>query len=106
MNFLGINKIYLFGFDGTLLGNFEDNADKFFKSRLHFYVYLISCRHAFAFNFKLSFPMYLRPKKDLEDVDTMALKLKDRIYRIKTNSKQTAKFKNIPDVDLSILLPN
>ena len=38
-----------------LLGNFEDNVDRYFKSRMHFYFFLILCRKAFSYGFKLDF---------------------------------------------------
>tara|TARA_Y100000816_G_C26016924_1_gene531877 strand:- start:17 stop:979 length:963 start_codon:yes stop_codon:yes gene_type:complete len=105
IKYMGINNIYLIGFDGSMLGNFEDNVDRYFKSRMHFYFFLILCRKAFSYGFKLDFPFYLRPKKDLIETDNLFAKL-DFVYRIKGKQRDIARFDNLQEVDLKFLVGN
>ena len=104
MNFMGIKDIYLFGFDGTLFGNFEDNVQNLFKSKLHFYIFYFLLRKAFDFSFKLNFPLYLRPKLDLESTDLLCKQLPSKIYRIVGNDSPTYSFKHMEDVEIDRLL--
>ncbi len=104
MHFMGIKKIYLFGFDGTLFGNFEDNSANLFKSRMHFYLFYVLHRKAFDYHFKLNFPLYLRPKFDLESTDLLCKQLKSEVYRIKGNDSPAYEFKYIEDVEMDEIL--
>ena len=104
LNFMGIRDIYLFGFDGTLLGNFEDNVTTLFKSRFHFYLFYFLLRKAFDYSFKLNFPLYLRPKFDLESTDLLCKQLPSNIYRYIGKDSPTYKFKYIQDIELDKFL--
>lgn len=104
LKYLGINNTYLFGFDGTMKGVFENNSDVLFKSRYHFYLFLFFCRNAFSHDFKLSFPLYLRPKQDLKDFDNLVEMLDSKISRIETNSKSVARLQNVKDISISYIM--
>ena len=43
LKYMGIKDIFLFGFDGTMNGVFENNSYSLFKSQFHFYLF----RHFF-----------------------------------------------------------
>jgi len=104
MKYMGINNIYLIGFDGTMFGTFENNADKLFKSRLHFYAFIFLCRRAFSHNFSVNYPIYLRPKSDLFDVDELLEMLDFEIFRLKGSHYETAEFMNMKEISVSELL--
>ncbi len=104
LRYLGCEELYLFGMDGTMLGTFENNADAMFKSRLHFYLFLVRCRRALSSNLKLSFPMYLRPSKDREDLDELLCRLSEPVFRITTRDMPRATFANVEEVCISSIL--
>ena len=101
---MGIKDIFLFGFDGTMNGVFENNSYLLFKSQFHFYLFLLLCRKAFSHNFKLSYPPYLRPKKDLRDFDRLSSKIESQVLRIHSDGYKVAKFKNLKEVDISYIM--
>lgn len=105
IKYLGLKDVYLLGFDGTMLGVFEYNADKIFKSKLHFYLFLFLCRHAFSHNYKINIPMYLRPKNDLTDFDLLLDEFEFNVYRIIDRSyKKIANFKNTIECSMAKIL--
>ncbi len=104
LNFMGIRDIYLFGFDGTLLGNFEDNVTTLFKSRFHFYLFYFLLRKAFDHSFKLNFPLYLRPKFDLESTDLLFKQLPSNIHRIIGHDSPVYEFQHIQEIEMDRLL--
>jgi len=81
LDFLGFQKVFFLGMDMNFYGNFEHENLKIFKSKIHFYIFLLLIRNSLNGNFKLNFPIYMRPKEEFFTLDQV-LKPDNKFFRV------------------------
>jgi hypothetical protein len=86
LKYLGFTKTYFLGMDMNFLGSFEYDFRTIFKSKIHYYLFLILIRKTLNGNFKLNFPIYLRPKDDFLNLE-LIIPTVNNFYRVISDDK-------------------
>jgi len=94
LKFLGFKKIYFLGMDMNFFGSFEFNFREIFKSKFHLYLFIFLIRKTLNGNFKMNFPIYLRPKEEFLNLKSI-IPDQNNYYRVITNGKLL----NIPKIN-------
>lgn len=88
LKFLGFEKIFFLGMDMNFFGNFSYDFREIFKSKYHLYLFLFVIRKTLNGNFKMNFPIYLRPKEEFDTLKSI-IPEKNNFFRIIDNDKYT-----------------
>lgn len=102
LKYLGFKKTYFLGMDMNFLGSFEYDFRNIFKSKIHFYLFLILIRKTLNGNFKLNFPIYLRPQDDFLNLK-LIIPINNNFYRVIADDKY-AKVPNLNEINLKNFL--
>ena len=94
LKFLGFKKIYFLGMDMNFFGSFEFDFREIFKSKFHLYLFIFLIRKTLNGNFKMNFPIYLRPKEEFLNLKSI-IPDQNNYYRVITNEKLS----NIPKIN-------
>ncbi len=94
LKFLGFKKIYFLGMDMNFFGSFEFDFREIFKSKFHLYLFIFLIRKTLNGNFKMNFPIYLRPKEEFLNLKSI-IPDQNNYYRVITNEK----LPNIPKIN-------
>ncbi len=94
LKFLGFKKIYFLGMDMNFFGSFEFDFRKIFKSKFHLYFFIFLIRKTLNGNFKMNFPIYLRPKEEFLNLKSI-IPDQNNYYRVITNEK----FSKVPKIN-------
>jgi hypothetical protein len=94
LKFLGFKKIYFLGMDMNFFGSFEFDFREIFKSKFHLYLFIFLIRKTLNGNFKMNFPIYLRPKEEFLNLKSI-IPDHNNYYRVITNEKSS----NIPKIN-------
>ena len=81
LNFFGFKKIFFLGLDMDFFGSYEYRYLDIFRSKFHFYSFLFLIRKTLNGNFKMNFPIYLRPKEEFFDLNKI-LKIQNNFIRV------------------------
>jgi len=65
LDHIHLKRAYFLGLDLSMMGAMEFSADRIFKTKLHFYYFMFLARRSFGANFRLNWPLFLRPKSDI-----------------------------------------
>ena len=71
LQYLGFKKIYFLGMDMNFLGSYEFDFREIFISKYHLYLFLFTIRKTLNGNFRMNFPIYLRPKDEFENLSNI-----------------------------------
>ena len=102
LKYLGFEKNYFLGMDMNFFGSFEYDFREIFKSKFHFYTFLFIIRKTLNGNFKMNFPIYLRPKDEFKNLKLIIPDM-NNFYRVITNEKYT-KVPKLNEINLSQFL--
>ena len=105
LKYLGFSDIYFLGFDMNLLGTFEYNGLKTFKSQFHYLLFMTLIRKAIRHgaNVKLNFPFHLRTKQEFTDLEVFIEKTHFKLLRIEGDSMKIGKVENMNKVAIEEL---
>ena len=94
LKFLGFRKVYFLGMDMNFFGSFEFDFREIFKSKYHLYLFIFLIRKTLNGNFKMNFPIYLRPKEEFVNLNSI-IPDKNNYYRVITSEK----FAKVPKIN-------
>ena len=94
LKYLGFEKIYFLGMDMNFLGSYEFDFRKIFISKYHLYFFLFIIRKTLNGNFKMNFPIYLRPRDEFETLSNI-IPDKNNFYRVVNFSD----YKTLPKIN-------
>lgn len=94
LKFLGFKSIYFLGMDMTFFGSFEFDFREIFKSKLHIYLFIFLIRKTLNANFKMNFPVYLRPKEEFLNLK-LIINENNNYFRVITKDN----YLNIPKIN-------
>jgi hypothetical protein len=96
LNYLGFKKIFFLGMDMNFFGSYAYDFKEIFKSTYHLYLYLFIIRKTLNGNFKMNFPIYLRPKEEFNNLE-MIIPSENNFYRVvdKSNYVKVPKLNEI-----------
>ena len=86
LKFLGFKKIYFLGMDMNFFGSFEFDFREIFKSKFHLYLFIFLIRKSLNGNYKLNYPIYLRPQQEFLNLK-LIIPDQNNYYRVVTNGK-------------------
>lgn len=86
MKYLGFKKVFFLGMDMNFFGSFEYDFREIFKSKLHLSVFIFLVRKTLNGNFKMNYPIYLRPKDEFLNLDQI-IPEKNNFFRVVTKDK-------------------
>ena len=89
LKYLGFKKIYFLGMDMNFFGSYAYDFREIFKSVFHLYLFIFIIRKTLNGNFKMNFPIYLRPKEEFENLNFILPK-ENNFYRVINRKKYTA----------------
>ena len=78
----------------NFLGSFEYDFKTIFKSKIHYYLFLILIRKTLNGIFKLNFPIYLRPKDDFLNLE-LIIPTVNNFYRVIPDDK----YEKVPNLN-------
>lgn len=102
MKYLGFKKTFFLGMDMNFYGSFGFDFREIFKTKFHLYFFIFLIRKTLNGNYKMNFPIHLRPKQEFLNLDQI-LPNQNNFYRVITKDK-SAEIPKINNIDLEKFL--